>query len=57
MVTVNKTKENNMKEELQRMRARLLEENDALLKLIRELNGQAETNHMHIKQKPKTIKP
>jgi len=40
-----------MKEELQRMKVRLKEENDALLKLIRELNSQTKDDQVTIKQK------
>lgn len=42
MIKVNKTEEMSMKEELQRMKVRLKEESEALLKLIEELNRQAE---------------
>jgi len=51
MIKVIKTEEMKMKEELQRMKVRLKEENDALLKLIRELNSQTKDDQVTIKQK------
>jgi hypothetical protein len=46
-----------MKEELLRMKLRLKEENEALLKLIRELNSRLDiNNHKKTQQKPKNIK-
>ncbi len=57
------SEENIFREELRRMMLKLKGENDALLKLIRELNSQADdiisvSRPEKVKQnKPKTIKP